>query len=109
MIHYLEALRIRPDFVEAHMALGDALATRGKTPEAVEHYREAMRINPAAKPLVYYNMACMYALENRVEEAIECLQKAVKNGFHDWDLLKTDKDLENIRNSALYVDFISGR
>ena len=109
MMHYLEALRIRPDFVEAHMALGDALATRGKTPEAVEHYREAMRINPAAKPLVYYNMACMYALENRVEESIECLRKAVKSGFYDWDHLKTDKDLENIRNSTLYVDFISGR
>ncbi len=105
--YYRNAVRMKPYFVEAHVALADELADQGRTSEAIDHYNEAMRINPAVKPTVYYNMACLYALENRVKESVDALRKAVENGFHDWNLLKTDKDLETIRDSEFYRELSS--
>ncbi|MCG6877777.1 MAG: tetratricopeptide repeat protein [Deltaproteobacteria bacterium] len=105
--HFLIALQIKPDFVEARIALADELAVQGKTSEAVDHYNEAMKMNPAVKPMVYYNLACLYALQHKVEKSINCLQKAVENGFRDWNLLKTDKDLQNIRSSEAFKNILS--
>ena len=44
--HFREAVRIKPDFVEAHCNLGHALANQGKFREAIVHYNKALRINP---------------------------------------------------------------
>ena len=106
--HYSDALRIKPRFTEAHMSLAEALAEQGKPLPAIEHYREAMRINPAVTPIAYYNMACIYALQDMVEQSIECLDKAIKRGFHDWHLVKTDEDLQNIRGTSSFKELISG-
>jgi len=45
--HFREALRINPDFAEAHYNIGAALAWQGKLDEGIRHFREALRINPA--------------------------------------------------------------
>jgi tetratricopeptide (TPR) repeat protein len=42
MAHYQRALEIRPDYAEAHYNLGIALAARGRTNQALEHYRKAL-------------------------------------------------------------------
>jgi tetratricopeptide (TPR) repeat protein len=44
--HLEQAVRITPDFAEAHYNLGNALAQVGRVPEALEHYEQALRINP---------------------------------------------------------------
>ena len=43
---YEQALRLRPDFVEALNNLGLALARTGRLPEAAAHWEEALRITP---------------------------------------------------------------
>jgi hypothetical protein len=53
-------------------------------------------------------MACIYAKQNRIEESIEWLKKAIERGYDNWDLIKTDKDLENIRGSSYYKELIKG-
>jgi tetratricopeptide (TPR) repeat protein len=57
----------------------------------------------------YYNIAAMYALQNNVEESIAWLKKAIDMGYSNWDLIKTDKDLENIRDSEDYRQLLKGR
>jgi len=44
--HYLEALRIKPDYVDALNNLGAALNKQGRLEEAIEHYLQALRIKP---------------------------------------------------------------
>ena len=44
--HYRQALRIKPDFVEAHNNLGNVLAGRGEGAAAVTHYQTALAIKP---------------------------------------------------------------
>ena len=44
--HFEQALRIKPDSVEAHINLGVALEKLSKPADAVRHYEEALRIKP---------------------------------------------------------------
>jgi tetratricopeptide (TPR) repeat protein len=44
--HWEQAVRIDPDYAEAHCNLGVALAKAGRIPEGIEHLRQALRINP---------------------------------------------------------------
>ncbi len=46
MNHYLEAIRLKPDFSEAHTPLGIALAIQGEIRRALSHFSEAVRIDP---------------------------------------------------------------
>jgi len=46
MEHYEEALRIKPDYAEAHYNLGVALYQAGRVSEAVEQFEQVLRINP---------------------------------------------------------------
>ena len=43
---YREAIRLKPDYAEAHSNLGIALAGQGKLDEAIAEYREAIRLKP---------------------------------------------------------------
>ncbi|HZZ20138.1 MAG TPA: tetratricopeptide repeat protein [Opitutaceae bacterium] len=46
--HFKEAVRIRPDYADAHNNLGNALSrTPGGAAEAIAQFREAIRLNPA--------------------------------------------------------------
>jgi tetratricopeptide (TPR) repeat protein len=44
--HYLEALRISPDYAEGHNNLGIDLARKGNFDMAVKHFQKALQINP---------------------------------------------------------------
>jgi tetratricopeptide (TPR) repeat protein len=44
--HYLEALRLKPDYVEAHNSLGVAFARKGNVDMALKHFQKALQINP---------------------------------------------------------------
>jgi hypothetical protein len=54
----------------------------------------------------YYNITAIYAKQNKKEESTRWLKKAVKKGFKNWELLKTDTKLENIRETAYYQSLI---
>jgi hypothetical protein len=47
---------------------------------------------------VLYNVACNYSLLGRPEEAIDCLEKAVDNGFGFKQWIEHDSDLDAIRS-----------
>jgi tetratricopeptide (TPR) repeat protein len=47
--HYQQALRIKPDYAEAHYNLGVALGQAGRIPEAIGHLEQALRIRACLK------------------------------------------------------------
>jgi tetratricopeptide (TPR) repeat protein len=44
--HYTQALRIEPDYAEAHVNLGIALERVGRVQAAMEHYDQALLLRP---------------------------------------------------------------
>jgi tetratricopeptide (TPR) repeat protein len=67
--HYIEALRIEPQYPEAHYNLGNALAKNGEMNEAVVQYLETLRINPQ-HPKAHYNLGLAFVSQGKSDEAI---------------------------------------
>ena len=44
--HYRKALRINPDFADAHYNLANALVSQGNLEDAISHFSEALKIKP---------------------------------------------------------------
>ncbi|MCJ7772986.1 MAG: tetratricopeptide repeat protein [Desulfobacterales bacterium] len=104
-----EALQIEPNSAKTHNNLAIVLATIGETDGAIEHFLEVIRIDPDYSPSVYFNLAGMYSRQNKVDESIKWLNMAIEKGYANWDLIKTDKDLDNIRNSSHYKRIVKGK
>ena len=75
--HYRAALRIKPDFAEAHHNLGLALADQGKVSEAMTHYADALRALPDYLE-AHNNLAVALAGKGRNAEAIRHFAEAVR-------------------------------
>ena len=43
---FQEALRLKPDFAEAHNSLANVLLDKSQLDEAIRQYREALRLRP---------------------------------------------------------------
>lgn len=55
-----------------------------------------------------YNLACVHARQNRIKESISWLKRAVSLGFDNWELLKNEPGLKNLRNTPFYIELIKG-
>ena len=77
MPHYLEALRINPDYADAHGNLGNCLIDRGNKDEAITHLRKAVDLMPDI-PVNHYNLANGLLQIGKLDEAIASYQKALK-------------------------------
>ena len=80
-------------------------AKKGENSKALDNLYKLIKIQPN-NPNGYYDIACVYAKEGNVNLSIEWLKKSIDKGFKDWNLLKKDKDLDNIRTSQFYKDLI---
>ena len=59
----------------AHNNLGEALDAKGRTDEAIEHYEEAIRLDPKVAALAHNNLGMALRAKGRTDEAIEHSRK----------------------------------
>ncbi|PYU86650.1 MAG: hypothetical protein DMG08_29455, partial [Acidobacteria bacterium] len=50
-IEFQEAVRLRPDYAEAHYNLGVALEALGELGQAIDAFRSALKLRPASAPM----------------------------------------------------------
>ncbi|MCX7426936.1 MAG: tetratricopeptide repeat protein [Planctomycetia bacterium] len=74
---YESALKIKPDYAEAHNGLGLVLAARGRADEATGHYQKAAALKPDYAE-VHNNMGSLLAGQGRSGEAVVFLRKAIE-------------------------------
>jgi protein O-mannosyl-transferase len=84
--HYLEAIRINPNYSSPHFNLANYYAARGDKEQAYRHYQEAVRIRPDYAN-AYNNLGVLLASQGRFEEAASQYEKALRiepanAGFH---------------------------
>jgi TolA-binding protein len=83
-----------------------------------KNYREAIKLfkriyynYPKSKmgAISSYNAACGYALSGQKEEALDWLELSVKSGYADFDHLRQDTDLDNLRGEKRYKKLLTDR
>ncbi len=57
---------------------------------------------PEIRATSLYNVACSLSLKGDVDKALEALDRAMKAGFLDFDLLETDSDLDAVRRKQSF-------
>jgi tetratricopeptide (TPR) repeat protein len=77
--HINRALQVNPNFADAHNNLGNIYQKVGQIDSAIIHYRKAIQLNPNAQ--TYYNLGIALQDRKRIDEAIDCYEKALGLNF----------------------------
>lgn len=101
-ISFLEGvIRRDPRFVEALQILGDHYTERGRYAESLRVDQQLSQLEPG-NPLVFYNLACSYSLNQELPAAAAALDQALSLGYCDFKWLARDPDLRPLRQHPLY-------
>ena len=111
--HYRTALEVaerhmdlNPDDPRAATMRAVSLCRLGKPEEGEIWAEKALEIDPADAG-VRYNVACLFALENKPERAIDCLEEAMAAGFGLRDWIRQDPDLASLRGDPRFEKILS--
>ncbi len=75
--------------------------------KAEQHYRDAIALNPK-HPKPYFNLACLYSIEGRKDEAFQYLAEALnKANVLRWDAAH-DPDLAPLRDDPRFQEIVQG-
>ncbi|MEE9614915.1 MAG: tetratricopeptide repeat protein [Thermodesulfobacteriota bacterium] len=95
--HYTEALRVRPEYLPARMALGALYGRTGRYDRAVEEFPACrLRLAPA-NPSAHYNLGLAHEMRGSIDEAARHYGKALEL---DPDHPKAKKRLERIESGG---------
>ncbi|UOG39968.1 tetratricopeptide repeat protein (plasmid) [Leptospira noguchii] len=81
---------------------GNSLWNVGNLDLAIRSYELAELLNYERKDLLYYNLACAYSLKNQDEKALTYLDKAVENGYKNFNYFFEDDDLKQVLGSEAW-------
>lgn len=90
-----------PEEARAHIFLATSFAWLGRKDKAMEAGAKALELSPD-DPVMMYNAACLYSLINEQDLAVHWLAQSVEKGRLDFEWVRRDPELNNIRNHPGY-------
>lgn len=84
--------------------LGSLAYGAGDFKRAAKYYE---KLAPNGNPTVLYNLACSLSQAGKKRKALKYLERAVEKGFNQYGLMKTDPDLNAIRESKKFEEILS--
>ncbi|MEI7998180.1 MAG: hypothetical protein WCH62_01560 [Candidatus Omnitrophota bacterium] len=103
---YESILKETPNFIEALVAIGDLYTKAGFWQKGLEVDLKLVVLR-GDDPIIYYNLACSYALLNQTRLALSSLSKAIDLGYNDFKHLREDPDLENLLKDQQVQEFLA--
>ena len=103
---YENILKETPNFIEALIAVGDLYTRAGSWQKGLEVDLKLTRLRPD-DAIVFYNLACSYALLNLTRPALSALSKAIDFGYNDFKHMREDPDLENLFKDEQVQEFLA--
>jgi TolB-like protein/Flp pilus assembly protein TadD len=89
-------LKLFPDDARALYMGANGLVALGRLEQGLEWAGQALTMDPG-EPMVLYNVACIQSLAGRVEDAVDCLERAVATGLTQKSWLDHDSNLDPLR------------
>jgi tetratricopeptide (TPR) repeat protein len=102
---YERILSRDPVYSEVLFNLGELFSIKGWYRRALQVDNRLAQLRPQ-DPLVLYNLACSHALLQQREEALTALRRSIAAGYDDFEHLAQDPDLESLRQSPEFTQFI---
>jgi tetratricopeptide (TPR) repeat protein len=93
---FSQAVEKDPNYAEAYSNRSIAYMQQKKFNKAEDDLRRAKELAPNS-PSVRYNYACLHSLKADVDLALDEIDAALAKGFSDYDALRLDPDLNNVR------------
>jgi tetratricopeptide (TPR) repeat protein len=82
---FKHALKIKPDYVDAHYNLGYALSRQGNLAGGIDQFAETLRLDPKNFKALN-NMGVVLALQGRYGQAVNYFEAALKQNPRDADV-----------------------
>jgi adenylate cyclase len=99
-------IEVHPDDPRA-LYLGATILVRMRdNTRGLEWARRALAIDPEETSILY-NVACVYALLGRTEEALDCLRKVMEHGTFYKNWAAKDSDLDSLRSDPSFQTLLS--
>lgn len=105
---FIRASEVDPSRAEPFNGVGVTFWARQKYTDALLWYKKALETNPDFGDS-FYNMACIYSLENKRELALKYLRIALLNNYinkNDAAEIVEDPDFHNIRDDPEFLQLI---
>ncbi len=85
-----------PDDCRALYMGANALVALGEIERGLEWADRARRLEPE-EPMVLFNLACIYSMAGKPDEAVRCLEKSLPHGAAYQDWARRDSNLDPLR------------
>jgi serine/threonine protein kinase/Flp pilus assembly protein TadD len=99
-------IEIHPDDPRALYLGATILVRMGDQARGLEWARRALAIDPEEASILY-NVACVYALVGRTQEALACLAKVTEHGTFYKNWAAKDSDLDSLRADPRFQALLS--
>ena len=99
-------IEIHPDDPRALYFGAGILARTGDQGRSLDWARRALAIDPEETSILY-NVACVYALLGRSEDALSCLGKVMEHGTFYKNWAAKDSDLDSLRSDPRFHALLS--
>ena len=100
-----ETLKTNPNSINVMQSLAIAYSNKGYYKKALIMLNRMVGLQPD-NANVYYNVACIKAKQGKGNESIGYLKMAIVRGFKNKNLMLTDKDLDNIKESPEFKELL---
>ena len=98
-------LELHPGDSRALYFGANALSQVGEKEKCKQWLERALALEPD-EPQVLYNVACVYALLNEAEPAIDCLERSITRGWGQREWMEHDPDLASLRTHPRFQALI---
>jgi adenylate cyclase len=94
-------LELNPDDARALCLGAVAFMELAEPAKALDWAERGLAVDPEDSG-VLYNVACVYALGGKTEDALACLDKALRHGFGIREWLENDNALDSLRRDSRF-------
>ncbi len=103
-----KAIQMEPDNIDAYLMRGCAYKDTGQNDRFIKDFNKVIQLNPNHID-AYFDTICVLSIKNNIEEACKWLKKIIDTGFCEWENIKKDKRLDNIRRTSCYKEIMTGK